>query len=341
VPRRAKRDSSAAAPSDEQAAPLAVPSAETAALAALPPPDGPRTEIIPVNGAASAQVANVVPDAGLYAVLGLDPSVPDAEIQTAYRRQAAKLHADDARDNTALRRLNVAYEVLGNTARRAEYDRAQRSTPNGLAVARTPIQPTDPRKGSAASTRRRRPRHVVQPRYAGFGDVLVVLVVVGLAVVAGVLIIPRVSINLSALNSLSNVLPVSITSRRAIDVTVTAVPTRAAPTATPRPGLADRFAGSTVTVSSTTPARNSAQNISVRLRRDGQPAANVDVFATLQYRTTEERWPTSGSVRTDASGSATIPFNVGAATPGYQVQVHVFAQADDQQLSWSTAFTPR
>ena len=37
----------------------------------------------------------------------------------------------------------------------------------------------------------------------------------------------------------------------------------------------------------------------------------------------------------------TITFNVGQATPGYQVDVHVFAQVDDQQLSWSTSFTPR
>src|ERR671925_2130311 len=31
------------------------------------------------------------PDPGLYAVLGLDPSAPDHEIQTTYRRRAAKL----------------------------------------------------------------------------------------------------------------------------------------------------------------------------------------------------------------------------------------------------------
>ena len=183
---------------------------------------------------------------------------------------------------------------------------------------------------------------MVQPRYAGFGDVVVVLLVVGLAIAAAVLIIPRVSINLSSLNSLSNVLPVSLTSRVALSrPPSTPAATRAAPTPTVRAGLADRFAGSSVAVSDATPERNSAQNIVVRLRRDGQPAANLDVFATLQYRTTEERWPSVGTVKTDASGTATIPFNVGEATPGFQVQVHAFAQADDQQLSWSTSFTPR
>jgi len=38
---------------------------------------------------------------------------------------------------------------------------------------------------------------------------------------------------------------------------------------------------------------------------------------------------------------STPTFNVGPATPGYEAQVHVFAQVDDQQLSWATAFTPR
>ena len=79
----------------------------------------------------------------------------------------------------------------------------------------------------------------------------------------------------------------------------------------------------------------------LRLRRDGQPAANFDVWSTVKYRTTEERWPPEGSVKTDASGTATITFNVGGATPNYPVQVRVFVQADDQQLTWSTSFTPR
>jgi hypothetical protein len=65
------------------------------------------------------------------------------------------------------------------------------------------------------------------------------------------------------------------------------------------------------------------------------------VWSTVQYRTTQERWPATGSLRTDAGGAASITFNVGPATPGYPVEVHVFAQVDDQQLSWTTTFTPR
>jgi hypothetical protein len=307
----------------------------------LPAPETPRTEIIPLDGPGAAPPPEVVPDRGLYAVLGLDPSVSDAEILTTYRRQAARLlDGGGSGDITALRQLNRAYEVLGNPVRRAEYDMAQRTLRNGASVTPTPIQHGP--KGNTGATRRRRPRHAVQPRYAGFGDVLVVVTVVALAVAAGMLIIPRVSVNLSALNALSNVLPVSLSSRRAIEVTGTAVPSATRlPTPTVRPGLAERFAGSTVAVSTANPARNTRQTIEVRLRRDGQPAAGMDVFATLQFRTTEERWPTTGTVKTDASGLATIPFEVGEATPGFAVQVHVFTLADDQQMSWSTSFTPR
>jgi hypothetical protein len=77
------------------------------------------------------------------------------------------------------------------------------------------------------------------------------------------------------------------------------------------------------------------------LVRDGQPGQRPGCLATLDYRTTAERWPATGSIKTDGSGVATITFNVGQATPGYPVQVHIFAQVDDQQLSWSTSFTPR
>jgi hypothetical protein len=60
----------------------------------------------------------------------------------------------------------------------------------------------------------------------------------------------------------------------------------------------------------------------------------------VKYRTTEERWPAAGAVKTDASGAASIAFNIGTATPDYPVTVNVFAQVSDQQLTWSTTFTP-
>lgn len=275
-------------------------------------------------------------DPGLYAVFGLSPSVSDGEIQTTYRRQAARL-GSGAHDNAALRRLNTAYEVLGNPVRRAEYDRSRLA--QSSAGPPTPIRLGA--KATAQVTRRRRPRHAVQPRYAGLGDVMVVLVVVAVAVLAGAFIIlPRLSVNLSALNVLQNVLPLSNSSRRVIDATVTPAPATPAPSPTPRPGTAQRFLGSTVAVSNAAPAQNAQETVMIRLRRDNQPAANLDVWATVKYRTTEERWPPTGSIKTDSAGAATIAFNVGAATPNFPVQVQVFAQVDDQQLSWSTTFTP-
>jgi hypothetical protein len=308
---------------------------------ATDPPD--ETALLPVLSdqpalpAPAADGPIIKPDPGLYAVLGLDPSVSDWQIQTTYRRMASKLMGSGSRENQALKQLNVAYEVLGNPARRTEYDR-QRLHQVLAAGIPTPIR--SGAKTATRVTRRRRPRHIVQPRYAGLGDVMVVLTVVGIAVVAGFLLIPRLSINLSALNALQAVLPLSnSTPRRIIDVTVTAVPTPE-PTATPLPSVAARFAGSTVGVSNPTPAQNTPESVQVHLRRDGQPLANSDVWASVEYRTTQERWPATGTVKTDASGAATITFNIGGATPNYPVTVHVYTQADGQQLSWSTTFTP-
>ena len=94
-----------------------------------PPASLPTDLAVPTRGAkieahaAEGPGPQLAPDPGLYAVLGLDPNVPDAVIQTTYRRQAARLLGSGSNDNAALRQLNVAYEVLGNPVRRAEYDR--------------------------------------------------------------------------------------------------------------------------------------------------------------------------------------------------------------------------
>src|SRR3569833_1507554 len=62
-------------------------------------------------------------DSGLYAVLGLPPTASDAEIQVAYRRQAARLAGGGRRKAERLRQLNAAYGVIGHPALRVEYDR--------------------------------------------------------------------------------------------------------------------------------------------------------------------------------------------------------------------------
>jgi hypothetical protein len=339
-----------ASPSESEEADGAVDGAETTALV----PAAPTTESgLATPAAASTSSPPIKVDPGLYAVLGLDPSVRDVDIQTAYRRQAAKVLGSGANDVQALKQLNVAYEVLGNPVRRAEYDRL-RQTQNLGPLVPTPIRPGP--KVAARATRRRRPRHIVQQRYAGLGDVLVVVSVVGLAVLAGALLIPHLDVNLSALNAIQAVLPLSNSTRRVVDTPVATPETSAAtpqavaaatqaptapPSGTPEPTLASLFTGSSVTPSDPAPASNGPESIRIKLQREGKPAANLPVWSTVQYRTTQERWPATGAVQTDANGAATITFNIGGATPNYPVTVQVFAQVDDQQLSWSTSFTPR
>lgn len=340
VPRSSKR---AADASDDEA--------KTPANGSVEPPPVNGAAELPSPGAESAppqQIVKVVtaiepvgprldPDPGLYAVLGLDPSASDEEVQTTYRRLAARLQGGGSREHAAMRQLNVAYEVLGTRVRRDEYDRLR------LAQVLAPGAPPQIQPGAKAPThitRRSRPRHAVQPNYAGFSYVLVVLLVVGLAAAAGAFyILPHLSINLSALNALQSVMPLPQPTRSAVTGNATPSAT-AAPTATVAPGVAARFAGSSVSVSNATPARNTVENVLIKLRRDGQPAANADVWATVTYNTVEERWPTTGTVKTDSSGSATLSSNIGNATLEHQVVVHVFAQVDDQQYSWSTTFTP-
>lgn len=276
-------------------------------------------------------------DRGLYAVLGLAPTASGAEISTAYRRQAARLLNRGPRNSHAMRELNVAYEVLGNPLRRAEYDRLR------MGRAFTPA-PTPLAVGPKVVTRvgkRTRPRQAVQPHYAGLPDVLVVLIVVGLAVVVGALLIPRLSVNLSALNALQGIIPNSGRARPTVEPASATRAVALQPTPTVRPGLTEHFNGSTVSVSDPTPAQNGNESVQIHLRRDGAPAANLETWALVQYRTTQERWPIDGAVKTDSAGAATITFNVGGATPGYPVTVRVYAQVDDQQLTWSTSFTPR
>jgi DnaJ-domain-containing protein 1 len=68
-------------------------------------------------------------DEDLYAALGVTPAATAADIRTAYRELAARYHPDKHDGNPLedlatekLARLNRAYEVLGDPARRAVYD---------------------------------------------------------------------------------------------------------------------------------------------------------------------------------------------------------------------------
>lgn len=68
-----------------------------------------------------------------YAALGLSPAASQTEIRAAYLRVMRDSHPDHARDDPTAadqaRRANAAYEVLGDVAARAAYDRLRRGRP--------------------------------------------------------------------------------------------------------------------------------------------------------------------------------------------------------------------
>jgi len=64
-----------------------------------------------------------------YDVLGVSKSASAAEIKSAFRRQAKKLHPDankhDPRAAARFAELNAAYEILGETDKRKAFDRGE------------------------------------------------------------------------------------------------------------------------------------------------------------------------------------------------------------------------
>jgi DnaJ-class molecular chaperone len=67
-----------------------------------------------------------MPQSDYYQVLGVDPNAPEAKIKEAYRRLAFKYHPDRNRENAAaadkMKKINEAYAVLSNPAKKSEYD---------------------------------------------------------------------------------------------------------------------------------------------------------------------------------------------------------------------------
>jgi curved DNA-binding protein CbpA len=99
-----------------------------------------------------------------YRVLQVDPSADVDVIQAAYRVLARRFHPDLAGDDAVMKRLNAAWEVLGDKDGRAEYDR---SRANGGNQAQAPIVTSAPGMRPAAS-----PDHAGPPKGRAFGTVL-------------------------------------------------------------------------------------------------------------------------------------------------------------------------
>jgi curved DNA-binding protein CbpA len=91
-----------------------------------------------VMAAAEQEGGGPVPD--LYQLLGVPRGASSGEITRAWRRRAAAEHPDrrprDAAAPARFRALAEAYQVLGDPARRAAYDRSRRDQPGPGAAAR-------------------------------------------------------------------------------------------------------------------------------------------------------------------------------------------------------------
>mmetsp|Transcript_14224 Transcript_14224/g.49976 ORF Transcript_14224/g.49976 Transcript_14224/m.49976 type:complete len:595 (+) Transcript_14224:44-1828(+) len=81
-----------------------------------------------------------------YEVLGIAQSACDAEVRSAYRRQALATHPDKGGVAEVFHRVLQAFETLGDSTRRAEYDRSLRchlAFTSGAGVPRRPKDGTD------------------------------------------------------------------------------------------------------------------------------------------------------------------------------------------------------
>ena len=112
---------------------------------------------------------------GLYARLKVPPTAPQEAITAAFRRMARVLHPDVATtgDAEAFMRVKEAYDVLGDSHRRAAYDRAAREAAAGEAVA-------PPRAAAPPATRGPRLSDLPVALWAGLGGVAFIASVMAL-----------------------------------------------------------------------------------------------------------------------------------------------------------------
>lgn len=85
-------------------------------------------------------MADEKPD--LYRVLQVDPAADPDVIQAAYRVLARKRHPDLVGDEQGMKALNAAWEILGDAALRARYDRERGEAAASVAGRRTGTDPS-------------------------------------------------------------------------------------------------------------------------------------------------------------------------------------------------------
>jgi molecular chaperone DnaJ len=91
-------------------------------------------------------------DGGHYATLGVRPDATAEEIRDAYRSLARRYHPDhDPSAAVTMTRINEAYRVLGEPARRAVYDASRRDT--GSAARSSSASPSATASGSTTLSR--------------------------------------------------------------------------------------------------------------------------------------------------------------------------------------------
>ena len=108
-----------------------------------------------------------------YKVLQVDPEAEDEVIQAAYRRLAQKYHPDrqpGPEGATRMIAINAAWELVGDPAKRAAYDRSRRASPVPPPPAAAPASaprpapatsaPPTPGTSAGAPTRERPPETV-------------------------------------------------------------------------------------------------------------------------------------------------------------------------------------
>ncbi|MBI4494972.1 MAG: J domain-containing protein [Chloroflexi bacterium] len=284
-----------------------------------------------------------------YALLGVDPDAPQETIAVAYRRQAAR-YAGRAGSGAAARHfklLNAAYTVVGNPARRVDYDRQRAALPASPAAA------------SGLPGRRSGPRQVRPPNSSpssGMGGkplerlALATIAAVGLA--TGALIVglggvfdigtPLADVA-RQVGLISRTRPTPGLAIASDTPEPTLLVAASAATLEPTPAsLEAQFEHTTVRVEPPEPRPGSEVAVTATVARNGKPMPNLPLHLVAHYRTVDERWPAGeAAVQTDERGAGKISFNVGNATRGYTVKVDVVASVDGQEVVWHGEFTPR